>query len=317
MTTDTRADTLADTQADAQDWAAADWTLWSTSARLVVTRPDTLPAARELVETVLQDVELAASRFRPDSEVRRLRPGHPTAVSPMLADLLTDALAAARRTGGAVDPTVGGTLSDLGYDRDITLLDLTGDRPVARVRRTPGWRSLAFDGERVTLPEGAELDLGATAKAVAADRCAATVRERLGTGVLVSLGGDLATAGTGPAGGWQVLVQDTDDDPAAHVALDGGSALATSSSVRRTWRRGPGTAHHVVDPATSRPARTPWRTVSVVGATCAEANAAATAALAKGADGAAWLAAQGLPARMVGRDFRVSLLNGWPQEVPA
>jgi thiamine biosynthesis lipoprotein len=299
------------------DWASADWELWSTSARLVVTRPEVLPAALEVVESILADVEVAASRFRPDSEVRRLRGGHPTALSPMLADLVTEAIAAARRTGGAVDPTVGGTLSDLGYDRDLTLLDLTGDRPVARVRRTPGWRSLAFDGAQLTLPFGAELDLGATAKAVAADRCAAAVHERLGTGVLVSLGGDLATAGPAPEASWEVLVQDTDDDPAAHVALDPGMALATSSTVRRTWRRGGQTAHHVVDPTTSRPARTPWRTVSVVGATCVEANAVATATLARGPEGAAWLAGQGLPARLVGHDRRVRLLGGWPQEAAA
>jgi hypothetical protein len=105
-----------------------------------------------------------------------------------------------------------------------------------------------------------------------------------------------------------VLVQDTEADPAAHVALADGTALATSSSVRRTWRRGTETAHHIVDPRTSRPARTPWRTVSVVAATCAEANTAATATVAKGLDGQAWLAAQGLPARLVDRDFGVHLL---------
>lgn len=297
--------------------ATADWELWSTTARLVVTRPEALDDARRIVDGILADVELASSRFRGDAEVRRLRGGRPTTVSPMLADLLTEALNAARSTGGAVDPTVGGTLSDLGYDRDITLLDLTGERPVARVRRTPGWGSVALDGDRLTLPEGVELDLGATAKAVAADRCARAVHDRLGTGVLLSLGGDIATAGSPRDHDWQVLVQDTEKDPAAHVALSPGMALATSSSVRRTWRRGAETAHHVVDPTTSRPARTPWRTVSVVAATCAEANAAATATLAKGPEGSDWLAAQGLPARLVGQDLRVRLLHGWPQEAAA
>jgi thiamine biosynthesis lipoprotein len=167
------------------------------------------------------------------------------------------------------------------------------------------------------MPAGVELDLGATAKAVAADRCASAIADELDTGVLVSLGGDIATAGRAPAGGWQVLVQDTDLDPAAHIALHHGSGLATSSTARRTWRRGPDTVHHVVDPRTSRPARTPWRTVSVVAGTCTEANTAATATLAKGPEGLSWLAAQGLPARLVGHDLRVQLVHGWPQEVAA
>jgi thiamine biosynthesis lipoprotein len=298
---------------------AHDWELWSTTARLVVTDDGALEPALDVTRRILADVELASSRFRDDSEIQSLVPGPDggITVSPVLADLLAEALAAARRTGGAVDPTVGGTLADLGYDRDITLLDLTGDRPVARVRRTPGWRVIELTGTTLRLPAGVELDLGATAKAVAADRCAQAVADTLGVGVLVSLGGDIATAGPGPAGGWQVLVQDTPSDPAAHLGLLGGTAVATSSSVRRTWRRGADTAHHVVDPRTSRPARTPWRTVSVVAGTCAEANAAATATLSRGPDGQTWLAAQGLPARLVDHDRRVHLLGGWPQEAAA
>jgi FAD:protein FMN transferase len=298
---------------------AHDWELWSTQARLVVTDEAALAPALALVRERLDAIERACSRFRPDSEVRRLTEGPegPVEISACLADLLTEALTAARVTRGAVDPTVGGTLSDLGYDRDITLVDLTGDRPVARVRRTPGWRVVELDGTTLRLPAGVELDLGATAKAVAADRCATEVATRLGTGVLVSLGGDIATAGPAPAGDWQVLVQDTDKDPAAHIALAGGSAVATSSSVRRTWRRGHETAHHVVDPLTSRPARTPWRSVSVVADSCAEANTAATATLAQGGEGLTWLAARGLPARLVDHDRAVHLLGGWPREEEA
>ncbi|HQR26467.1 MAG TPA: FAD:protein FMN transferase [Nocardioides sp.] len=298
---------------------AQDWSLWSTSARLVVTRDAALATAREIVDGILAEVELACSRFRDDSEIRTLSPGPDgtVTVSPVLADLLAAALDAALRTDGAVDPTVGGTLADLGYDRDITMLDLTGERPVARVRRTPGWRVVGLTGRTLRLPAGVELDLGATAKAVAADRCAVAVADRLGCGVLVSLGGDIAAAGPAPVGGWQILVQDTPGDPAARIGLAAGTAVATSSSVRRTWRRGGATVHHVVDPRTSRPARTPWRTVSVVAGTCAEANAAATATLSRGNEGLTWLTAQGLPARLVDHDRRVRLLGGWPEEVAA
>jgi thiamine biosynthesis lipoprotein len=140
------------------------------------------------------------------------------------------------------------------------------------------------------------------------------VAERLGVGVLVSLGGDIATAGPAPAAGWQVRVQDTDHDPATQVELAAGTALATSSTTRRTWRRGTDELHHIVDPRTGRPADPVWRTVSVVAASCRDANAAATATIVKGRRGLAWLGAQGLPARLVGRDGTVHLRNGWPAE---
>ena len=88
----------------------------------------------------------------------------------------------------------------------------------------------------MTVPPGVLLDLGAPAKAVAADQCAKRVHEATGSGVLINLGGDIATAGPAPDGGWQVLVQDPDDDPPSSVALPSGAALATSSTIRRRWR---------------------------------------------------------------------------------
>lgn len=297
--------------------AAHDWELWSTHARLVVTDPGALDEAVVRTRRLLAEVEEAASRFRDDAEVRRLVPGPDgtVLVSPVLADLLGEALAAARSTDGAVDPTVGASVSALGYDRDIRLVE-SGGAVVALVRPAPGWGRLRLVGRRLTIPAGLELDLGATAKAVAADRAAALVAERLGTGVLLSLGGDIATAGTAPAGGWQVLVQDAPDDPAAPVALPAGTALATSSTVRRTWRRGGETLHHIVDPATGRSAEPVWRTVSVAAPSCAAANTAATAAIVKGDDGLDWLRRRGLPARLVGRDGRVRLVGGWPDQAP-
>lgn len=295
--------------------AAHEWDLWSTRARLVVTDPAALDAARSLVDELLGEVELAASRFRSDSEISMLTPRSDgtVEVSPMLADLLTEAIAAARATDGAVDPTIGATLSALGYDRDIRLVE-SGGSMVALVRPVPGWGRLRLEGRRLSLPTGLELDLGATAKAVAADRCAALVADRLGAGVLVALGGDIATAGPAPAGGWQVLVQDTDQDPAAHIALPAGGAVATSSTVRRIWHRSGEVLHHIVDPRTGRPAEPVWRSVTVAAPTCVAANAAATATIVKARSGLDWLTAQGLAARLVDSRGAVHVCGGWPTE---
>jgi thiamine biosynthesis lipoprotein len=295
--------------------ATHEWDLWSTQARLVVTEPGALGDALELVQDLLERVELAASRFRPDSEIENLAPGPDgtVRVSPMLADLLGEALESARSTDGAVDPTVGGALAAIGYDRDIRLVE-DGGTLRAVVRPVPGWRRLRLDGDRLTLPASVRLDLGASAKAVAADRCAARVAQALGTGVLVSLGGDIATAGPAPTGGWQILVQDRPDDQPAQVSLPAGSAVATSSTNRRTWRRGAETVHHIVDPRTSRPVASTWRTVTVAATSCAVANRASTATIVKNRTGLGWLREQGLPARLVDQEGRVHVCNGWPSE---
>jgi thiamine biosynthesis lipoprotein len=292
-----------------------EWELWSTTARLVVGDPATLDAAEELVRAELAEIELAASRFRPDSEISRLGAGT-TRISPLLAGLVREALEAARLTGGAVDPTVGRALVDLGYDRDITLIERDG-RTVAVVRPAAGWRHVQLHDQVLTLTPGLRLDLGATAKAVAADRCAALVAHQLGVGVLVALGGDIATAGREPDGGWWVRVQDVPEDPAERIGLPSGCGLATSSTMHRVWTRGGRRLHHIVDPATGAPAPTTWRSVTVAAPTCAEANTLSTATIVMGEAGLDWLRGRGVPARLVDARGRVHHLGAWPTEVAA
>jgi thiamine biosynthesis lipoprotein len=296
-----------------------DWELWSAHCRLVVTDPATLPAATSLVDDELERVERACSRFRPDSELMTLvRDDAGSAeLSPLLADLVHAALTAARESDGAVDPTLGSVLAGLGYDRDIAEVRARPGRPVIVLRRHAGWRSLSLEGRLLRMPHGTQLDLGATAKAVAADRCAHLVHDRLGTGVLVSLGGDIATAGAAPSGGWQVRVQDLPSDVPQQITLQDGAAVATSSSARRTWVQGGDPRHHIVDPLTRLPAVGPWRSVTVVAPTCLRANTATTAALVKGTDALEWLRRTGLPARLVPHDGGLVTLGGWPREVAA
>lgn len=293
------------------------WELWSTTCRLVVTDPEQLAAAGGIVDAVLADVDRACSRFRADSELLTLHRGADgwSDLSPMLADLLGVALDAAARTDGTVDPTIGGTLVDLGYDRDIEAVRAESAPAVHVVRRPVGWSSLRLDGTRLQMPAGTQLDLGATAKARAADLCAATVERELGTGVLISLGGDIASAGTGPDGGWQVTVQDLPEDVEQQITLADGAAVATSSTARRTWRRDGAVLHHLVDPATARPAVGPWRSVTVVAQTCVLANTLATAALIDRDGAMTALRRANLPARLVSHDGSVATLNQWPREV--
>jgi thiamine biosynthesis lipoprotein ApbE len=304
--------------------ASASWRALGTLVQLVVTDPRCLADARRLLEADLADVDAACSRFRPDSEICALDAGtgQGRVVSPLLAEAIAAALRAARLTDGDVDPTVGAAMSALGYDRDFEQIPRTG--PPVTARSVPGWRQVHLDGRRLTVPEGVQLDLGATAKAWAADRSALRIAGTCGCGVLVSLGGDIAVAGDAPDGGWRIRVQDVtgspDDPPAGPYALiailDGG--LATSSTAARRWQRGGDVLHHILDPRTGLPAEPVWRTVSVKAGTCADANAASTAAVIRGRDAIGWLARLGLPARLVDAKGAVFTAAGWPEsQTPA
>jgi thiamine biosynthesis lipoprotein len=303
--------------------AIADRDALGTTARLVAWPLQNLDPVLAVVDAELARLDLEASRFRDDSEISAIhrRGGSVHPVSEGLAEAIGVALAAARWTGGLVDPTVGAALCSLGYDRDFARIGTDQEMPPVAAAAVPGWQSVRLDGQVVHLPTGILLDLGATAKGLGADRSAAAAFTAAGRGgVLVSLGGDIAIAGEAPDGGWPLLVADDHEQtrqfepghpPAQVIRLTGGG-LATSSVTCRRWRRAGRELHHIVDPRTGYPARGPWRTVSVAAASCAEANAASTAAIIAGEQAAAWLTVQGLPSRLVAHDGTALRCCGWP-----
>ena len=333
---------VMDVAGSAEPEQRQDWPLWGGTARLVVragAEPEVagraLTAARDEVDAVVQAVDRACSRFRSDSEVMALASaaGSEQRVSEVLGLALAAALRAADLTGGAVDPTLGHALVAAGYDRDIGDVVVGGDidtdidtdtdadtdtdevpRPSPVVRRVARWRDIELDLGRgtVRVPDGVLLDLGATAKAFAADRAAAAVHASLGVPVLVSLCGDIAVAGTRQGRPWLVLVVERPDQRAGPLVQIHDGGLATSTTQARRWYRSGRPMHHLLDPLTGLPVREVWRTVTVAAASCLDANTASTATVVKGASGLAWLESTGLPARLVAADGTVRGVGGWP-----
>lgn len=252
---------------------AEEWSVWGLHARVVVTDPAALDSATNLIRGYLSAADVATNRDRGDSEISNLQPGHNT-VTPMFARFATDALTAADAGDGVwVDgvkrgPTVTGT----------------------------GWRDITVDGTDLYLPACVELDLSATARASAADHCAASTAELLDCGVLVALGGDVAAAGTTPSERWQVQVQDLPGDPTCQISIPSGAGVATASTVKPL-----------------HPESVPqWRTVSVVAQTCTRAHTASTTAVGMAGGAIDYLGRLELPARLVDQEFRVVTIGGWP-----
>ncbi|MFF2345424.1 FAD:protein FMN transferase [Pseudarthrobacter sp. NPDC058119] len=315
--------------APAGNTAQSSWTVWELEARVTVTDPDMLAAAEEAVRGVVAAVDLACSRFREDSELMRVqsRMAQGVGISPLFRLLLERALDAARLTGGDVDPTLGAELAALGHGPEwqgpglasVPVFPQPAPSRQAPEPPAPGWSRLDLGASTLTLPAGLRLDLGATAKAVAADLAAAAVHQAQGCGVLVGLGGDLASAGPGPQedsgpGQWQVMVQDLPADPGQQVSLAPGFALATSSTQKRRWKHQGTQVHHILDPRFGLPAAPVWRSVTVAAPTCLEANAYSTAAVVRGFAAVDWFRTEGIAARLVDSQGRVVTTADWPAE---
>lgn len=300
--------------------ASARWELWSTYAFLAVTDPGLLAPARALAEEVIAHVDRACSRFRADSDLSRVnsRPGAWVPVDPLLVSALRVALDSAEQTEGLVDPCLGRRLVELGYDIDLAVLVRRGrpDRKVPPDRvRTDAWREVELADDAVRIPDDVALDLGAVAKAWAADLVATTVADRLDQVCVVSLGGDVRVAGPdGTAASWPVRVAERPDGvpDGLEVVVSGG--LATSTTLVRRWRGRDGELHHLLDPRTGQPTDGALRTVTAAGGTCVAANTASTAALVLGGSAPEWLERHGVTARLVARDGSTTTTGDWPEE---
>jgi thiamine biosynthesis lipoprotein len=258
------------------------------------------------IERLFVARERRFSRFIAESELNRVNgaAGRPVLVSREFAEMLELALAAASQTEGLVDPTLGRAVEAAGYDQDFKRLADDPRRPLPAAPSALG--SVRLAGRFLRARAGVRLDLNGVVKGKTVDDALRLIE---GDG-FVSAGGDIAARG------------------GAVVSVPGGAAvrlvtgaLATSGQDWRRWRRGGELQHHLIDPATGRPARSPWQTVTVCGATCLGADIAAKAGFLLAERGPRQLEEWGLAARFVDSQGDVVATRAWrsqteSQELP-
>lgn len=295
-----------------------------TSATVVVQDAEVADEAASMLADDLERIDRACSRFRPDSELQTVHAhaGASVQVGALLFEALRVAVDAAKRTNGAVDPTIGNAIAALGYDADLDEVLARPAGPSPALAPVAGYAHVQLNpaDRTVRIPRGVRLDLGSTAKALAADRAAARIAEAVGGGVLVSLGGDVAVAGVPPAGGWAVGIARESSVPAESVdqvvAITRGGLASSATSVR-AWKAGDREVRHILDPRTGDSVAPYWVLVSATGASCVEANVVTTAAVVWGPEALERLSGFEQSVRLVRADGEVFSVNGWPLELAA
>ena len=238
-----------------------------TEVEAIVEAEDESAAVRALVavEAEFEWLETILSRFRPDSALSRLnRDGRIDGV-PDLAQVVDLALAARRQTQRRFDPTVHDALVAAGYDRTFEEVRDGPRDAAARARACGG--GVRVDGDRIELDPGVRVDLGGIGKGYAAERAADLLAPH--GPALVNAGGDVAVRGRPRAGSWAIGL-DAPGEPLTLGLAAGG--LATSGRDRRRWQVAGEERHHLIDPATGRPARSPYLRVTVAAPTAVDAE---------------------------------------------
>lgn len=271
------------------------------------------------VERFFAQVEAELSRFRPQSGLSRLNAAAgrgPQPISPVLAEVLAEALEAARVSGGVFDPTVLNALQTAGYDRSFEQIE-TGraspQRGQSAAAPASGWQQVRLDAAKGTaaVPGGQGIDLGGIAKGWTVDQAA----RQLGQWgpALVDGGGDIRAAGA-PGEPWPVAVQDPFDETRdLAVVLLTDNAVATSSVGGRRWQRNGQPMHHLIDPRTGQPSRSDLHTVTVLAPTAADAEVTAKVVLLLGRhEGQRFAEQRDHSVLCVGHDGQQSTAGHWP-----
>ena len=277
--------------------------------------------AIDIFLSLIDEMDRAASRFRDDSELNRIFNGaarKEVAVSELLFTALEAALRGARITNGYLDPTVAGSLVGLGYRTDFRSslangASASGDVQVVLPR---GYQRVRLNkvNRSVSVAQGVRLDLGATGKAFLADLIKCQIETDLSEKVLVNLGGDISASLVDQEACWPINVtEDLSLDPhsSGQIIEIAGGGVATSSTLKRSWKHGTLKLHHIVDPFSGMSSESAYHSVTVLAGSALDANIAATGTIAMGPNGSVWLASLGLPALARSKEHGESYFGGW------
>lgn len=257
------------------------------------------------LEAEVRRLEAKYSRFDAQSLLSRMndRAGDWFDLDSETSGLLAFADQCYQESGGLFDITTG--VLRAAWDFKSERLPESGQ--VQSALQNVGWSRISFQGDRIKIPIGMELDLGGLVKEFAADRLR-TLMSQSGVCGLVNLAGDITTTGARPDGSaWPVgISHPRHPEQVAAVLPVKGAALATSGDYERFMVVDGQRYCHILSPKTGWPEPKGPSSVTVVAEHCLLAGALTTIAMLKGKEAESWLAGLGSPYLLFDEQLTVS-----------
>lgn len=259
---------------------------------------------RPLIEAELVRVVAQMSTWEPDSDLSRFNSAAAwtrQSLPAQLSEVVAAALALARDSSGAFDPTVGPLVELWGFGPGRPRQTAPAEAEIEASRARVGWQLLAQEGDTLVQPGGVSLDLSAIAKGHAVDRIAEALQAAGYRNLLVEVGGELRAHGQHPGGRpWRIGLEGPKADGASVGLSLHDQAVATSGDYRQFFEQDGRRYSHMIDPRTGYPIAQAGIAVSVVHASCMQADGLATALAVLGpVQGYEWAHARGLAVRFV------------------
>ncbi len=237
----------------------------------------------EDAQKYIQDFSVRFSRFIDNNELGELNGANGRKIegSPLMLDFLRQMKEFHQLTGGIFDPTIIGTLENLGYDRDFALIENGTKRKTniteinkRHFERVP-FSALHLDGRTAQAPSGFRVDSGGSGKGFIVDQTAQKLFSQTDN-FWISAGGDILARGQGESGfGWEISVEDPKDPDENIFTLDTHGeelGVATSGVIKRKWSNGEKEYHHIIDPRSGSPVKNDILSVTAVARTASRAD---------------------------------------------
>lgn len=244
--------------------------------------------ALEEAEQLMQELEGLWSVTDEGSEIYQVNhgDGEPVPVSDRTAEIVNFALDMAKETDGALEPTIYPVLTAWGFTTGENRIPEKGE--LESLLQNVGYERVEADGNRIRLPKGMELDLGAVGKGYAGDLVTELLIGRGMESALLDLGGNIQMLGSRPDGSeWRLGIRNPFGEGTIGVLSVSDCAVVTSGSYERYFVGEDGKEYgHIIDPDTGYPADNELASVTIIAGEGKRADALSTAMLVKGPEGA-------------------------------
>lgn len=249
---------------------------------------DGVNEALDKAEQEIQTLEDKWSVTEADSEIYTINHsnGNIVTVSEETANVIGFTIDMAKKTEGALDPTIYPVLTAWGFTTDN--YRVPEQEEIQTLLKYVGYEQVEINGQSVRIPEGMELDLGAVGKGYAGDLAATLIEEAGVDSALLSIGGNIQAVGSKPDGSdWRLAIQNPYGDGKVGVLEVSDCAVVTSGNYERYFTADDGTTYgHIIDPETGYPVDNGLASVTIITKEGKKGDALSTAMFVKGLDGA-------------------------------
>lgn len=273
--------------------------------------------AAEALDMALEQVEEAEALWSvtdQNSEIYQANHsgGQPVTVSDETAQLVSFALDMAEQTDGAVDPTIYPVLSAWGFTTQSKQVPEEGQ--IASLLQNVDYGRISLEGDRLTVPDGMQLDMGAVGKGYAGDLVIEVLKEYGVESALINLGGNVQAISSRPDGNdWRLGIRAPWEEGNLGVLRISDAAVVTSGGYENYFEDEEGNIYwHILDPSTGYPADGGLQAVTIIGEEGKLCDALSTALFVMGKDGAVeyWRANGGFDMLLVTEDGEIILTEG-------